>query len=585
MDFPYLPVRPATRQTTEDFAGYNHNLRIGDNEFYRMENLSSDLFPVLSPRKPRGLYAEDVNVQGMIAKDSLCYIDGSSLVISGFRLELGLSVMPEDCPKQLVSMGAYIIILPDKKYLNTADFSDFGSIEAEVTTQSPVRFVPCHMDGTEYTPDYVQSQQPEEPANMALWVDTSQEPHSLKQYSQSLDMWVGIETTYVKIRSAGIGKPFRQYDGVTLSGLAGGENPQLQALEGSAIVYAREEDALVVAGMLDGAEDADGPVTVSRKMPLMDFITEHDNRLWGCRYGPDGEGHVVNELYSCALGDFRNWNQFLGLSTDSYRVSLGSDGPFTGAITHGGYPLFFKENCLHKVYGQIPANFSIQTTACRGVRRGCERSLAIVGEILYYKSRHGVCAYDGSLPVEISAPLGQQQYTRAVAAAHGSKYYISMEKAEEADHDLFAYDTEKGLWHREDDLAASILCSCGDELYCATGEGKILTMLGSGEAYEETVPWMFETGILGATLPEKKTLRRLNIRMALEPGSWVHILVQYDSLGGWQDLGYFTSTDLRSFSLPVRPRRCDHLRLRVEGEGPAIIFNMTKTLAQGSDGP
>lgn len=165
MDFPYLPVRPATRQTTEVFAGYNHNLRIGDNEFYRMENLSSDLFPVLSPRKPRGLYAEGVNVQGMIAKDSLCYIDGSAVVISGFRLELGLSVMPEDCPKQLVSMGAYIIILPDKKYLNTADFSDFGSIEAEVTTQSPVQFVPCHMDGTEYTPDYVQSQQPEEPAD------------------------------------------------------------------------------------------------------------------------------------------------------------------------------------------------------------------------------------------------------------------------------------------------------------------------------------------------------------------------------------------------------------------------------------
>ena len=101
---------------------------------------------------------------------------------------------------------------------------------------------------------------------------------------------------------------------------------------------------------------------------------------------------MVNELYACALGDFRNWNRFLGVSTDSYFVSLGSDGPFTGAIAQGGHPLFFKERCLHKVYGQIPANFQVQTNMCRGVQKGCEKSLAIVDEVLYYKSFSGICA-------------------------------------------------------------------------------------------------------------------------------------------------------------------------------------------------
>ena len=47
----------------------------------------------------------------------------------------------------------------------------------------------------------------------------------------------------------------------------------------------------------------------------------------------------------------------MGLSTDSYYGNLGTDGKFTGAITHMGYPLFFKENCLHKVYGDYPAQF------------------------------------------------------------------------------------------------------------------------------------------------------------------------------------------------------------------------------------
>ena len=583
MIFPTLKPRPSTQQAVDVFAGYNHNIRINENEFYDMMNLTSDNVPVISPRKARGLYADGVNAQGMIAKDSLCYVDGGDVVINGYRVQLGLSTNPDDCPKQMVPMGAYIIILPDKKYFNTANFTDKGSIDAEITTVSSVSFVPCKLDGTEYDPDYIQPEAPAEPKNMELWVDTSQEPHSLKQYSSYSGLWTGVETTYVKIRSAGIGRSFSQYDGVTIAGLGEVENAQVKGLEGSAILYGTEENALIVIGILDTAVTLDVAVTVSRKMPAMDFVIENDNRLWGCRYGLNNEGHVVNELYACALGDFRNWNRFLGISTDSYYVTLGSDGQFTGAVTHAGYPLFFKENCLHKVYGQIPANFSVQTTACRGVEKGSDRSLAIVNEILYYKSQHGVCAYDGSLPAEISGAFGEERYRMAAAAAHGNKYYISMDKTDGTGAVLMVYDTVKGLWHKEDDLRARLLCSCRDDLYCATEDGRILAMTGSGEQYEEPVPWMLETGILGAGLAAKKYLVKLNIRMVLEPGSTMTILAQYDSVGEWYNLGFLTGTDLRSFTIPVRPRRCDHLRLRFEGEGKCMIFSIDKTYTLGSD--
>ena len=595
MIFPTLPVRPRTAQTIDVFGGYNHNIRINENEFYDMMNLTSDQAPVLCPRKARGLYAGDVNVQGMIAKDSLCYVDGSAFVINEYRVDMGLSTDPELCPKQLISMGAYVIIMPDKKYFNTADFTDYGAIEAEVTTAAPVSFYPCKMDGTEYTADYIQPEEPDAPANMALWIDTSTEPHSLKQYSASMNVWAGIETTYVKIFSSGIGAPFAQYDGIRITGLKDqildtgvarsvkSDTGQLEALDGAAIVYARGEDFLVVAGILDASVTISNAITVNRKMPAMDFVVENENRLWGCRYGLNNDGEVVNELYACKLGDFRNWNCFMGISTDSYAVSLGSDGQFTGAIAHGGYPLFFKENWLHKVYGQIPANFSVQTTACRGVQKGCDRSLAIVNEILYYKARHAVCAYDGSLPVEVSAVFGEERYSNAVGAAHGNKYYISMEKADGTDHVLMVMDTAKGMWHKEDDLAAYLLCACRDELYCATGDGKIITMLGSGDAWEEKVEWMAQTGIIGASLPESKYLAKLNIRMVLEFGSTATILAQYDSVGSWENLGTLTGTDLRSFTIPVRPRRCDHLRLRIEAKGKGMIFSITKTFAHGSD--
>ena len=586
MKYPQLQPTVTSRSIVDTFLGYNHNARISDGEFYDMRNLVSDVSPVLSPRKARGLFLQSGNVQGMISKDSLCYIDGSYFVMNAYRVDMGLSTADDDCPKQLISMGAYVIILPDKKYINTANLTDWGNIDAEVTTTAAVTFTPCMQDGTPLSPNYIQPTEPDNPENMALWMDTSATPHSLKQWSESAGMWSSIATTYVRIQCPGIGKAFSQYDGITITipdGLTADTAAQLKELNGSAIVYAKDDDFIAVVGILDEETTIEEHITVSRKMPVMDFVIENDNRLWGCRYGQNNNGDVVNELYACKLGDFRNWNCYMGISTDSYAVSLGSDGQFTGAITHAGYPIFFKENCMHKVYGQIPANFQVQTTACRGVQKGCSRSLAIVNEILYYKSQHAICAYDGSLPAEISYSLGDVQYCNAVAGAHGNKYYVSMQNTTSGEWDFLVYDTAKGMWHKEDNLQAEQLCSCRDDLYCSLPDGKIITILGSGEAYEENVAWMAQTGIINASLPERQYLQRISIRMILEPGSQVSILVQYDSCGEWENLGNMVGSNLRSFTFPVRPRRCDHLRLRIEGVGKAMIFAITKTISGGSD--
>ena len=586
MKYPQLQPTVTSRSIVDTFLGYNHNARISDGEFYDMRNLVSDVSPVLSPRKARGLFLQSGNVQGMIAKDSLCYIDGSYFVMNAYRVDMGLSTADDDCPKQLISMGAYVIILPDKKYINTANLTDWGNIDAEVTTTAAVTFTPSMQDGTAFSPNYIQPTEPEGPENMALWMDTSATPHSLKQWSESAGMWSSIATTYVRIQCPGIGKAFSQYDGIHITipdGLTANTAAQLKELNGSAIVYAKDDDFIAVVGILDEETTIEEHITVSRKMPVMDFVIENDNRLWGCRYGVNSKGEVVNELYACKLGDFKNWNCYMGISTDSYAVSLGSDGQFTGAITHAGYPIFFKEHCMHKVYGQIPANFQVQTTECRGVQKGCSRSLSIVNEILYYKSQHAICAYDGSLPAEISYSLGDVQYCNAVAGAHGNKYYVSMQNATSGEWDFLVYDTAKGLWHKEDNLQAAQLCSCRDELYCSLPDGKIITILGSGEAYEENVAWMAQTGIINASLPERQYLQRISIRMILEPGSQVSILVQYDSCGDWENLGNMVGSNLRSFTFPVRPRRCDHLRLRIEGVGKAMIFAITKTISGGSD--
>ena len=579
MKYPMLNEMGASRQMIEVFGGYNHNLRIGDGEFFDMKNMTGNYYPVLSPRGARGVYATPSNPQGLIAKDALCYVDGTNFVMNEYTVDIGLS----DGPKQLVSMGAYVIIMPDKKYINTLDLTDFGSIDASFTTTEDVSFQLCAVDGADYAGTTASPEEPTNPENMAYWIDTSSTPHTLKQYSASSSMWVNVATTYIKISSPGIGAKFKQYDGVTISGIV---VEDLQILNNTMIVWACGDDYIVVIGILDSVliqEVEQGAITVERKMPNLDFVIESGNRLWGCRYGVATNGEVVNEIYASKLGDFKNWNCFMGISTDSYAASCGTDGQFTGAVTHLGYPLFFKENCVHKVYGNYPANFQIQTTACRGVQKGCEKSLAIVNETLYYKARSGVCAYDGSLPVEMSYAMGDQRYENAVAGSHGNKYYISMQDASGTYH-LFVYDTSKGVWHKEDNLQADAFCACRDDLYCIEhNTKKIMTMLGTGEKDTDPVEWMVETGEIGISSPDMKYISRLTIRMSMAIGAEVAVYAQYDMSDIWEPLFTLVSSNLRSFSLPVRPKRCDHMRLRIEGYGDAKIYSITKTIEEGSE--
>lgn len=587
MIYPKLKVIPTSRDMVDVFKGYNHNLRIGSGEFYDMKNLSSDNYPVLSPRHQRGVYASPTNPQGMIAKDSLCYIDGGDFIINEYRVDMGLSV--DDTPKTLISMGAYVIIMPDKKYINTANLGDYGNIEAEGTT-SAFSFSQCDIDGNRLE-NVATEDKPTDPQNGDYWLDhTNLHEYTLRVYSSTTETWSAVTTPYIRIDAPyELIRAFSVGDGVNITCEEITQNIYLQdALSTSTVIVAKGVNHIVVKGIvgitLSTSDTLAGQsLTISRKMPNMDFIIESENRLWGCRYGVALNGEVVNEIYACKLGDFKNWNVFDGISTDSYVASVGTDGQFTGAITHFGYPIFFKETCMHKIYGNYPSNYQIQTTDCRGVQKGCEKSLAIVNETLYYKARSGVCSYDGSLPVEISSALGETRYDNAVAGSLGNKYYISMQDANEQYH-LFVYDTLKGMWHREDDTKAMQFCNCrGDLYYIDHADNQIKTIQGTGTTETAAIKWMAETGILGTDSPDKKYISRLDVRMSLDVGTRVHFFVQYDSIGEWEHLFTMTGVKLQTFAVPIRPKRCDHMRLRIVGEGDAKIYSICKTIEQGSD--
>lgn len=624
MYIPKLQAVPFTRQTLDVFGGYSRNLPLADGEFFDMENMSSDHFPALASRKPRGL----VHLSGTIgrvtdiapAEDSYCYISPSALegfdtlfLPSGHRLVLDTW----NVEHSMVTMGAYLIILPDKVWVNLAKLGELdpsapdvpedahGSIEALFENTAADYWVwACSPTGERYDPKTTGPTAPADPGDGEIWMDTSGETGVLRRWSEITGAWSVLEANHVVLQTAGVGAAFREGDGiaVTLETAAGnqdiadtlGEFTQQQrdgktvgVLRGQWTVVCRSYDTLVVRGQLRNAAHfgAKGmKVAVERTMPDMDYIFECGNRLWGCKYGSTEKG-FVNELYASKLGDFQNWNCFQGISTDSFVASVGAPGPFTGAVAYQGRPIFFKEDGMIEVYGSYPAQYQVQTTPCYGVQQGCHRSIALVDNTLYYKSRDGVCAFDGSLPVQIGRALGEVRYEQAAAGGCGGKYYVSMRRSDAPQGvgwNLFVYDARRKLWHREDDLAAKRFCANRGVLYCLRANGKeIYDMNRQTGTLEKEVCWMAQTGPIGLSLPDAKYVTELSLCLCLAEGGQVSIYACYDPAGPWEHLHTLSATTLGRVNVPIRPKRCDHIQLRICGRGEGKLYSLTKTTSGG----
>lgn len=597
MRYPTLKEIPSTRDMIDVFKGYNHNVRIGEGEFYEMTNLSSDNYPTISPRKPRGTYIEDNRaIYGMLARGDELWFAKYSKICKKTATEFEEYALGGIDPgiKTMISMGAYIIIMPDKKYINTANPEDKGDINSRFykndTNGFAARLAQCTANGKEYQPYFEGQTAPsitDEMLNKSVpiwWVDTSKPVWVLKEYNREVGQWY-IADSYVKIYipDSDIDQHFEVGDDINVLDftLLDTSYKKIEFTSDN-IVHAKGDDYIVINGVCVTGDPRLKTIDIRTTMPNMDFVIESNNRLWGCRYGENNNGDFVNEIYASKLGDFKHWTTYKGISTDSYVASVGASGPFTGAINYGGYPMFFKENCLYKIYGNYPAQYQIQEIMCNGVEEHSSKSLAIVNDILYYKSRVGICAYDGSTPIVISSIFGDKQYNVAVGGALENKYYVSMANKGTVEWNLFVYDTAKGLWHREDDLRVLEFCNCDGVLYYFSPDGTSTTGVKYiNAASGEVIQWQAITGEIGANSPDKKSISRLDVRMRLSVGSEVIFFIEYDSSGEYEYLFTAKGTRLDTFTMPVKPKKCDHLRLKIMGVGDAQIYSITKTVEYG----
>lgn len=576
---PYLQQRGRNRSITTDFRGLNLSQGIGDGEWAWMQNMDTREYPAVARRQKRVHVATLNKPNGLCATDRLCFVDGVKFYYNGFYYG-----DVEDSEKTLVPMGAKIAIFPDKKLFDTTTLS-FTDMEQKNVSSGTVRVTLAKGDGTPYGEYTEGGTAPENPENGQLWLDTSGDAPVMKTWSEAQGLWVAEATTYVLVSATGLGQGLKALDGVTVSGL------EEAGLNGDWILTDAGPDYILFTGILQKALTQAGEVRVERTCPEMDFVVEKDNRLWGC-------SSADHEIYCCKLGDPTNWRAYQGVATDSYAVTVGTPGPFTGAAVSGSAVIFFKENCLHRVYGTQPSNFTVYVDNLRGMQQGCHKSAVRVNEYLYYKSVFDVCVYADSEVAGISAALGTESYKNAVAGVCGNRLYLSMEDQEGA-WQLLVYDTAAGVWTREDGTHALGFASCLTETFMLRADGELYALLpgeynkdffmvGSDytvyaqEETDEEVSWELRTGEILRELPDHKYIGKIQLYLELDPGARAEVALRRDG-GAWEKVQELSGGDQRRCTLPIYPRRCDRMEIRLTGVGHARLVNWSKYVGYGSE--
>lgn len=576
---PYLQQRGRNRSITTDFRGLNLSQGIGDGEWAWMQNMDTREYPAVARRQKRVHVATLNKPNGLCATDRLCFVDGVKFYYNGFYYG-----DVEDSEKTLVPMGAKIAIFPDKKLFDTITLS-FTDMEQKNVSSGTVSVTLAKGDGTPYGEYTEGDTAPENPENGQLWLDTSGDAPVMKTWSEAQGLWVAEATTYVLVSATGLGQGLKALDGVTVSGL------EEAGLNGDWILTDAGPDYILFTGILQKTLTQTGEVRVERTCPEMDFVVEKDNRLWGC-------SSADHEIYCCKLGDPTNWRAYQGVATDSYAVTVGTPGPFTGAAVSGSAVIFFKENCLHRVYGTQPSNFTVYVDNLRGVQQGCHKSAVRVNEYLYYKSVFDVCVYADSEVAGISAALGTENYKNAVAGVCGNRLYLSMEDQEGA-WQLLVYDTAAGVWTREDGTHALGFASCLTETFMLRADGELYALLpgeynkdffmvGSDytvyaqEETDEEVSWELRTGEILRELPDHKYIGKIQLYLELDPGARAEVALRRDG-GAWEKVQELSGGDQRRCTLPIYPRRCDRMEIRLTGVGHARLVNWSKYVGYGSE--
>lgn len=352
---------------------------------------------------------------------------------------------------------------------------------------------------------------------------------------------------------------------------------QLEFMTGS---YGTETIQMSI--ILPSAENED--VTISREIPDLAFICEHENRLWGVSneetdtiFNPvTGEYNEVKSrvIFASALGKPMNIYEYKGLATDAYAVAVSGNGDFTAICSYNGAILAWKEDLLIKITGSYPAEYYMRTYKYEGVMAESHKSLQIINEVLYYLSPAGVMAYSGTAPQLIGEKLGLKKLANAVAGRGRTHYYISAQM-EDLTWKTMVYDIVHGIWSAEETDPICSMTRIGN--YCYAVIQGMIYRLEETEATEE-IEWYAELACMDEGTLQHKRYTQITIEAELETGATIQLQYKDEQDNAWQTarLAWSLVNNERVRRYVLDTKRAARLYLRLSGTGKCKLYALER---------
>lgn len=565
MQYGLIETKRNVSEQINTFGGLNRTDRTEKNEFSYMCNMSSDHYPYISPSKTRGEAVSQNGIRAVIAPKyerntditEFTGVAGNSFYYNGEEKDMTIP----DGDVTLADFNGRIIICvygkdtaDEGKYKSTMLYYDYTA-----SSTGDVEYMEKGIrEDNEKSFSVYSSGDPKEDITVTNYIQCTgvdwKKDYGFKEgdsvfiegFSNDVNNTVQLDSRYQNVSTdRAISCIVEKSDGNKLY-------VQMHNRDGNRLVFKKETS---VKG-----------VKVYTKIPTMNHICIHNNRLWGTN--PNGE-----YIYASKLGDCFNFNTFQGLANDSFYAEIGTAGGFVGIVSFRDNLVAFKRDYIHHVYGDKPSNFTIpkQLSDC-----GCIdiRSVVQVGAALYFLGYGGIYAYIGGQPELISQKLNRK-YTKAVGMTDGQKYIVSCKS--DAGNELLVLDTRYGLWHKEEYIDVVGYFKWHDKLYMASGnavyEYGALTP-------ENSDKWECESVIIHDSTFDNKGITELWIRAKLDEGSEIKILTSEDG-GDFLTRTVLKPQGLKVYRIPIRFINGEFYQYRLEGYGNAVIYSIERVISSG----
>lgn len=295
--------------------------------------------------------------------------------------------------------------------------------------------------------------------------------------------------------------------------------------------------------------------------PDVSKATVHNNRVFGVS---------GNQIFASKQGDFKLWNSFQQLNTDSWATDVAGSVTFNTIGTYQNHVVMQSSVNMFELYGYKPSNFQVQEAIKVG---SFVFSYVEINSILFLANADGIFAYTGGVPRKISTMI-KSKFDSAELGSDGRRLFASVKIG--SVYHLFTYDTETNVLYREDNLNVIQFAYHNNKVHALCSDGKMFKF----DSGTEVIEWELITPDAKDDLFNKSGLKTVEIHATMAAESVINVFVKADSDPDYRLVKSFNAQTQKSLLIPVILNDFCY-KMKLTGRGYVKLSGVKRVVQKG----